>query len=91
MRAADLAKAGVIVHGKVIIAAETKMERRWADHPPATSACGCDMAINSGPRFNSVTKRGQWLLPDLKEVFWRGFCEGEQGEAETSSSNLSAM
>lgn len=56
MRAADLAKAGVIVHGKVIIAAGTEMERRWADHPPATSACGCDTAINPGPRFNSVTK-----------------------------------
>lgn len=36
MQAADLAKAGVIVHGKVIIAAGTEMAQWWADHPAAT-------------------------------------------------------
>lgn len=32
---------------------------------------------------------GQWLLPHLREVFLRGLCNGQRGEAKMFSSNLS--
>ncbi|CAF98193.1 unnamed protein product [Tetraodon nigroviridis] len=67
------------------------MARRWADRPPATHCCGCDTAINSGPQFNSVTKERSVAPARFERGVWRGFCEGEQGEAKTSSSNFSAM
>lgn len=67
-RAADQAKAGVIVHGKVIIAAGTEMAQQWADHPPAMLPVAATQPLTQAHGLIWSQRRGQWLLPDLKEV-----------------------
>lgn len=67
-RAADQAKAGDIVHGKVIIAAGTEMAQRWADHPPAMLPVAATRPLTQAHGLIWSQRRGQWLLPDLKEV-----------------------
>lgn len=57
--------------------------------PQPHAACGCDMAINSGPRFNSVTKDRSVAPATFERGVWRGFCNRQRGEAEMFSSNLS--
>lgn len=46
--------------------------------PQPHTACGCDTAINSGPRFNSVTKERSVAPARFERGVWRGFCEGNK-------------
>lgn len=63
-------EAGVIVHGKRIIAAGTEMAQRWADHAPShILPVAATRPLTQAHGLIRSQRRGQWLLPDLKEVF----------------------
>lgn len=61
----------------------------WLIFPQPHTACGCDTAINSGPRFNLVTKERSVAPARFQRGVWRSFCEGEQGGAGMFSSRPS--